>query len=58
MADTNIATLATLLWPNFAEKNRLIFQRFHLVSSLNAWDNAALQARLGQRFDTEFANSI
>lgn len=33
----------------------LIFQKFHLVSSLSAWDNAALQARLARAFDPEFA---
>ena len=36
----------------------LIFQRFHLVPSLNAWDNAALQARLGQCFDKDFADYL
>ena len=29
----------------------LIFQKFHLVPSLSAWDNAALQARLAGAFD-------
>lgn len=33
----------------------LIFQKFNLVSSLCAWDNAALQARLAGVFDTDFA---
>lgn len=33
----------------------LIFQKFHLVPSLSAWDNAALQARLAGAFDTDFA---
>ena len=36
----------------------LIFQRFHLVPSLSVWDNAALQARLGQCFDTDFADYL
>lgn len=59
VADTNIASLSDTSLAKFRrEKLGLIFQRFHLVSSLNAWDNAALQARLGQRFDTEFANYL
>lgn len=33
----------------------LIFQKFHLIPSLSAWDNAALQARLAGVFDPEFA---
>jgi putative ABC transport system ATP-binding protein len=33
----------------------LIFQKFHLVPSLSAWDNAALQARLAGAFDQDFA---
>tara|TARA_A100001015_G_scaffold317544_2_gene434820 strand:- start:1317 stop:1979 length:663 start_codon:yes stop_codon:yes gene_type:complete len=36
----------------------LIFQNFHLIPSLNAWDNAALQARLGQCFENEFAKHL
>ena len=38
-------------------RNRLglIFQKFHLVPSLSAWDNAALQARLAGAFDMDFA---
>ena len=33
----------------------LIFQKFHLIPSLSAWDNAALQARLAGVFDADFA---
>lgn len=36
----------------------LIFQKFHLVPSLSAWDNAALQARLAGVFDTDFAEHL
>ena len=36
----------------------LIFQKFHLVPSLSAWDNAALQARLSGVFDKQFARSL
>ena len=36
----------------------LIFQRFHLVPSLSAWDNAALQARLAGVFDNRFASNL
>ena len=36
----------------------LIFQKFHLVPSLSAWDNAALQARLAGVFDKHFAISL
>jgi putative ABC transport system ATP-binding protein len=36
----------------------LIFQRFHLIPSLSAWDNAALQARLAGVFDRDFANHL
>ncbi|GIR83297.1 MAG: hypothetical protein CM15mP84_10450 [Cellvibrionales bacterium] len=36
----------------------LIFQKFHLVPSLSAWDNAALQARLAGAFDRDFANHL
>ena len=36
----------------------LIFQKFHLVPSLSAWDNAALQARLAGAFDQDFANHL
>jgi putative ABC transport system ATP-binding protein len=36
----------------------LIFQKFHLVPSLSAWDNAALQARLAGVFDKQFARSL
>lgn len=36
----------------------LIFQKFHLVPSLSAWDNAALQARLAGAFDRDFANQL
>ena len=38
-------------------RNRLglIFQKFHLVPALSAWDNAALQARLAGVFDQGFA---
>ena len=36
----------------------LIFQKFHLVPSLSAWDNAALQARLAGAFDRAFANHL
>lgn len=36
----------------------LIFQKFHLVPSLSAWDNAALQARLAGVFDKRFATSL
>ena len=32
----------------------LIFQKFHLVPPLSAWDNAALQARLAGVFDNRF----
>ena len=40
------------------KKLGLIFQKFHLIPSLDSWDNAALQARLGQRFDPEFAEYL
>lgn len=33
----------------------LIFQKFHLIPSLSAWDNAALQARLAGVFEVDFA---
>ena len=36
----------------------LIFQKFHLVPTLDVWDNAALQARLAGCFDTESAESL
>ena len=36
----------------------LIFQKFHLVSSLSAWDNASLQARLAGVFDKRFALNL
>ena len=36
----------------------LIFQKFHLIPSLSAWDNAALQARLAGVFDRDFANHL
>tara|TARA_B100001057_G_scaffold490640_1_gene579328 strand:- start:152 stop:814 length:663 start_codon:yes stop_codon:yes gene_type:complete len=36
----------------------LIFQKFHLVPSLSAWDNAALQARLAGAFDIDFAHHL
>ena len=36
----------------------LIFQKFHLVPSLSAWDNAALQARLAGIFDNDFAGHL
>ena len=36
----------------------LIFQKFHLVPTLDVWDNAALQARLAGCFDTEAAESL
>ena len=36
----------------------LIFQKFHLVPSLSAWDNAALQARLAGAFDSDFASHL
>ena len=36
----------------------LIFQKFHLVPSLSAWDNAALQARLAGVFDRDFATYL
>ena len=36
----------------------LIFQKFHLIPSLSAWDNAALQARLAGVFDRDFANYL
>ena len=36
----------------------LIFQKFHLIPSLSAWDNAALQARLAGVFDKDFANHL
>ena len=36
----------------------LIFQKFHLVPSLSAWDNAALQARLAGVFERDFANHL
>ena len=36
----------------------LIFQKFHLVPSLSAWDNAALQARLASAFDRDFASYL
>ena len=36
----------------------LIYQKFHLVPSLSAWDNAALQARLAGAFDRDFANYL
>ena len=36
----------------------LIFQKFHLVPSLSAWDNAALQARLAGVFDADFAEHL
>ena len=36
----------------------LIFQKFHLVPSLSAWDNAALQARLAGAFERDFANHL
>ena len=40
------------------KKLGLIFQKFHLIPSLDSWDNAALQARLSQRFDPEFAEYL
>ena len=36
----------------------LIYQKFHLVPALSAWDNAALQARLAGAFDRDFANYL
>ena len=36
----------------------LIFQKFHLVSSLSAWDNAALQARLAGAFNRDYATYL
>ena len=36
----------------------LIFQKFHLVTALSAWDNAALQARLAGVFDQRFATNL
>ena len=36
----------------------LIFQKFHLVPTLDVWDNAALQARLAGCFDIEAAESL
>ena len=36
----------------------MIFQKFHLIPSLSAWDNAALQARLAGVFDKDFANHL
>ena len=36
----------------------LIFQKFHLIPSLSAWDNGALQARLAGVFDRDFANHL
>ena len=36
----------------------LIFQKFHLVPSLSAWDNAALQARLAGVFAADFAEHL
>ena len=41
-------------------RNRLglIFQKFHLVPALSAWDNAALQARFAGVFDRVFATYL
>ena len=50
--DINISNLSDSALTEFRRnKLGLIFQKFHLVPSLNSWDNSALQARLGQRFD-------
>jgi len=57
--DINIGSLKDSSLTEFRRKKLgLIFQKFHLVPSLNSWDNAALQARLGQRFDPEFAEYL
>ena len=57
--DINIGSLNDSSLAEFRRKKLgLIFQKFHLVPSLNSWDNAALQARLGQRFDPEFAQTV
>jgi putative ABC transport system ATP-binding protein len=57
--DINISSLSDSALTDFRRnKLGLIFQKFHLVPSLNSWDNSALQARLGQRFDPEFAKYL
>ena len=57
--DTSISGLSDSSLAEFRRKKLgLIFQKFHLIPSLDSWDNAALQARLGQRFDPEFAEYL
>mgnify|MGYP003315544156 CR=1 FL=1 len=57
--DLSISRLSDSSLAEFRRKKLgLIFQKFHLIPSLDSWDNAALQARLGQRFDPEFAEYL
>ena len=57
--DISIRRLSDSSLAEFRRKKLgLIFQKFHLLPSLDSWDNAALQARLGQRFDPEFAEYL
>ena len=57
--DMRISRLSDSSLAEFRRKKLgLIFQKFHLIPSLDSWDNAALQARLGQRFDPEFAEYL
>lgn len=57
--DMSISRLSDSSLAEFRRKKLgLIFQKFHLIPSLDSWDNAALQARLGQRFDSEFAEYL
>ena len=57
--DISIRRLSDSSLAEFRRKKLgLIFQKFHLIPSLDSWDNAALQARLGQRFDPEFAEYL
>ena len=57
--DMSISRLSDSSLAEFRRKKLgLIFQKFHLIPSLDSWDNAALQARLGQRFDPEFAEYL
>lgn len=57
--DISIRRLSDSSLAEFRRKKLgLIFQKFHLIPSLDSWDNAALQARLGQCFDPEFAEYL
>ncbi len=59
IGDTNISAFGEHQLSHFRRNHiGLVFQKFHLVPSLNVWDNAALQARIAACFDIEYARHL